>query len=83
MAKIVKAFVDANGRRHVTAEAAALADLSALVLGSRAASAVHSSIAQLMLEKRAEIERVYAELDANLLEEASEVVDLLRSRKAR
>ncbi len=82
MARIEQRFIDDAGRAHGEPIAAAIADLSRLVLGSRAghSSGVVSSIAVVIIERREDIERIFAELDANTLATAGEVVSLLSKR---
>lgn len=59
MASIVKAFADNNGTFHASAEAAVLADLIAALGQTREGP----NLAKIVMEKRAEIERAFADLD--------------------
>lgn len=60
MAKSVTAFTDAKGRLHPSARAATVSDLADL-FGS--AEGMATGIANTILDKRVEIERIFAELD--------------------
>lgn len=63
MAKPATAFADNHGKLHATAEAAVLADLQAILGRIGAEGGLTAGLAQLVLEKRPEIETVFAELD--------------------
>lgn len=64
MAKIAQAYADERGQLHGTAEQAALSDLSAVLGRLGAEGGITSGIAQRILERRIEIEKVFADLDA-------------------
>lgn len=61
MAKATIAFTDSRGRLHSSAHKATVSDLAALFGWTEGMSL---GIAQSVLEKRAEIEQIFAELDA-------------------
>lgn len=64
MAKIALCFADNSGVSHDTPEAATIAD-TALVLGRLSTdSGIAGGVAKLIFEKRAEIERAFADFDA-------------------
>lgn len=64
MAKIMPAFMDIAGQVHASAEAAVLSDLAAALGRTTADSGITGGLAKLILDKRAEIERAFADLDA-------------------
>lgn len=64
MAKIVPAFVDNQGCLHDTAWDAALADLMVVLGRIGAQGGITEGLAKCILEKRSEIEAVFADLDA-------------------
>ncbi|MCX7284379.1 MAG: hypothetical protein NTX28_10100 [Novosphingobium sp.] len=64
MAKIATAFADNRGNLHPTAEAAVLADLTVILGRVGAESSLTAGLAQRIIEKRADIEAVFADLDA-------------------
>ncbi len=80
MARIEQRVIDDVGVAHKTPEAAAVADLTRVLLGTRVGSGVVSSVATLVIENRAEIERIYPELDANTSACAGEVIRLVSKR---
>lgn len=63
MAKVVQAFADNGGAIHPSAEKAVLADLSAILGRVGAEAGLTGGIAQLILDKRREIEQVWSEFD--------------------
>lgn len=73
VAKIISAFADNHGQIHPTAEQAVVADLTNVLgrIGSEAG--ITSGLAQLILKKRREIERCFADFDAIATQEASDV----------
>lgn len=64
VAKVATAFADNQGKLHSTAEAAVLADLSVILGRIGAESGITSGLAKCIIEKRAEIEAVFADFDA-------------------
>lgn len=64
MAKVALAYADASGATHATPENAALADLTVLLGRIGAESGMTAGFAKTVLDKRAEIEVVFADLDA-------------------
>lgn len=64
MAKVATAFADNQGKLHPTPEAAVLADLTVILGRIGAESALTAGLAQRIIEKRTEIEAVFADLDA-------------------
>lgn len=64
VARVATAFFDNRGNMHPTAEAAVLADLTVILGRIGAESALTAGLAQRIMEKRAEIEAVFSELDA-------------------
>lgn len=64
VAKVAMAFADNQGKLHPTAEAAGLADLTVILGRIGAESALTAGLAQRIIEKRAEVEAVFADLDA-------------------
>ena len=64
MAKTAQAYADNRGSLHPTAEAAVLADLSAIIGRIGSESGLTSGLAKCILEKRGEIEQAFADLDA-------------------
>lgn len=64
MAKAVTYFEDNNGKPHKTPQEAAVADLAVLLgrIGGEDTGVAHG-IARMLLEKRPQVEAVYAELD--------------------
>lgn len=64
MAKLVTAFADNMGCKHDTAQEAAVSDLM-VVLGriGGAQGGITEGLAKCIIEKRAEIEAVFADLD--------------------
>lgn len=60
MARAVTAFADAKGKLHQSVRAATISDLADL-FGS--AEGMATGIANTVLDKRAEIERIFAEFD--------------------
>lgn len=63
MAKVATAFADNEGKLHPTAEAAVLADLSVILGRIGAEGGITAGLAQLIIEKRGEIEAAFADLD--------------------
>ncbi len=63
MAKIVPAFADDSGAIHLTAEKAVLADLSAILGRIGAEAGLTNGLAQTILDKRSDIERIFAQAD--------------------
>lgn len=63
MAKITTAYADDTGICHATPEGAALADLTHVLGRIGAESGLTAGLAKLILDRRSDIERVYAELD--------------------
>jgi hypothetical protein len=63
MAKLAFAFADNSGALHANPEDAALADLSAVLGRIGAESGITNGLAKMILEKRSEIEQVFADLD--------------------
>ncbi len=64
MAKPATAFIDNQGKLHPTPDAAVLADLQAILGRIGAEGGLTAGLAQRVLEKRADIEAVFADLDA-------------------
>lgn len=73
MARIITAFADNNSQIHTSAEQATLADLAAVLGRIGAESGITGGLAKLILEKRREIERVFADFDTISAQEASHV----------
>lgn len=63
MAKVAIAYTDNQGKLHPTAEAAVLADLTVILGRIGAESALTAGLAQRIIEKRADIEAVFDDLD--------------------
>lgn len=64
MAKIATAYTDNQGKLHSSAEAAVLAAMTVILGRIGAESALTAGLAQRIIEKRAEIEALFADLDA-------------------
>jgi len=64
MAKAVQAYADDTGQIHASAENAILADLTNILGRVGAEGGITQGLAHLILKKRPEIERVFADLDA-------------------
>jgi len=64
MAKLTQAFVDNRGQLHPSAPDATISDLAGVLGRIGAEAGITGGIAKLLLEKRGEIELVYAEHDA-------------------
>jgi 3-methyladenine DNA glycosylase Tag len=64
MAKVVQAFADNSGQIHSSAEYAIIADLSNILGRVGAEAGITQGLAQLILKKRPEIERAFADFDA-------------------
>jgi hypothetical protein len=64
MAKRTTAYADNKGRLHATANAATLSDLACILGKIGDGDSLAPGIATLLLEKRSEIERIFAEHDA-------------------
>ena len=63
MAKIAIAYSDNQGKLYPLPEQAVLADLTVILGRIGAESGITSGLAQRIIEKRAEIEAVFADLD--------------------
>ncbi len=63
MAKIAQAFADNQGKLHPTPELAALADLTTVLGRIGAEGGITEGLAKRLMERRAEIEQVFADLD--------------------
>lgn len=63
MAKVAYAYADNTGTLHGTPEEAALADLAAVLGRIGAEAGITGGLARMILEKRADIEKVFADLD--------------------
>lgn len=63
MAKTIPAYADNQGNLHATPVDAALSDLSAVLGRIGAESGITSGLAKCIIEKRAEIEAVFDDLD--------------------
>lgn len=64
MAKVVQAYADNRGKRHDTPTDATISDLAAVLGRISLDAGIAGGIAKLILEKRAEIEQVFAQHDA-------------------
>jgi len=64
MAKMVQAFADNNGQIHASAEYAIIADLTNILGRVGAEAGITQGLAQLILKKRSDIERAFADFDA-------------------
>lgn len=64
MAKVVTAFADNTGAIHASPLDAILVDLSAVLGRIGAEAGITTGVARLILEKRVEIERIFADFDA-------------------
>lgn len=64
MAKLAPACFDNEGKTHPTPEAAVLADLTVILGRIGAEGGITAGLAQIVLEKRREIEAAFADLDA-------------------
>ncbi|MDE2595976.1 MAG: hypothetical protein KGL44_03765 [Sphingomonadales bacterium] len=64
MANVAPAFADNAGEVYASPEAAVLSDLAAALGRTTADSGITGGLAMLILDKRAEIERAFADLDA-------------------
>lgn len=64
MAKTVPAYADNQGNLHPTPDQAALADLSTVLGRIGGESGITAGLSKCIIEKRAEIEQVFADLDA-------------------
>ena len=63
MGKLALACVDNSGTFHNDPQDAAIADLSAVLGRVGAESGITNGLAKMILEKRADIEKVFADLD--------------------
>lgn len=63
MAKVAYAYADNTGTLYGTPEEAALADLAAVLGRIGAEAGITGGLARMILEKRADIEKVFADLD--------------------
>ena len=84
MAKVVEAYRDERGNLHDTPAGAVLADLAGALGRVGDEGGLTAGVARLVLEKRAEIERAFADLDrlvANRPEETGEVRPMLKTAK--
>lgn len=63
MAKIAQCFTDNAGQLHSSAEAAAVSDIAAALGRLSADSGISGGVAKLILDKRAEIEAAFRDLD--------------------
>lgn len=63
MAKISTTYADNAGSSHASPEGAVLSDISAALGRVSADSGITGGLAKLILEKRAEIEAAFADLD--------------------
>lgn len=66
MAKLASCFADNKGNLHTTMEDAVLADLSAALGRVGSDTGIVGGVAKLIIEKRAEIEAAYKDLDSGL-----------------
>lgn len=64
MAKMVPAFADNSGKLHATAENATLSDIAGILGRLGSDPGLTDGIARKVLEKRAELEAIFAEHDA-------------------
>ncbi len=64
MAKRVPSFADNNGKRHDTAEEATLSDIASILGRLGSDPGLTDGIARKVLDKRTELEAVFAEHDA-------------------
>lgn len=64
MAKVSQAYADNNGALHATPLAAVLADLAGVLGRVSSDVGMTSGLAKLIVDKREEIEKAYADLDA-------------------
>lgn len=64
MARIATAYADNAGRLHASPGEATVSDLAAVLGRIGAEAGITGGLAKLLLEKRAEIEQVFAEHDA-------------------
>lgn len=64
MAKLASCFADNKGNLHSTIEDAVLADLQAALGRVGSDTGIVGGVAKLIIEKRAEIEAAFADLDA-------------------
>jgi hypothetical protein len=79
MAKAVEAYLDEKGHLHDSAQKAIVADLAASLGRVGDEGGLTKGVALLILEKRAEIEKAFADYDA-LIEKQKKVIDLRDSR---
>lgn len=71
MAREVRSYADDRGGLHATAEAAVLADIAVVIGRVGGDSGMTAGLAKLIVEKRAEIERAFLELDALSVDDRS------------
>jgi hypothetical protein len=64
MAKVIQAFQDERGHLHNNPDTAVVADIAAALGRVGDVGGLTNGVAKLILEKRAEIERAFADLDA-------------------
>ncbi len=64
MAKSIEAYLDNRGSLHMTATSAIIADLAAALGRVGEEGGLTEGVARLILEKREEIERAFADYDA-------------------
>lgn len=63
MASVIFAYADNSGNLHTAPIDAALADISTILGRIGAETGITSGLAKLIIEKRAELEAVFADLD--------------------
>lgn len=75
MAKATTAFLDNTGKLHTSAETAVLSDIAQILGRIGADAGLVLGIAQKILEKRDELEAVFAEYDQLKVADAAELRD--------
>ena len=78
MAKAIEAYRDERGSLHHSPENAIVADIAAALGRVGDEGGLTAGVAKLILDKRKEIERAFADLDALMLKErgSSNVIDV-------
>lgn len=67
MAKVVEAYMDERGHLHASASNAIIADIAAVLGRIGDEGGLTAGLAKLVIEKRAELEKAFADYDALVL----------------
>lgn len=76
MARAIEAYQDERGNLHDSPTSAIVADIAAALGRVGDEGGLTNGVAKLILEKRCEIERAFADLDALDQQAMSQVIDL-------